>query len=183
MYPNFGRLFDIVGDTIADIKPLLHLESLVFATQSRFRLAPVGPGPNFISKLTLPALRKLYVPEEGLGPNPGTPLVSLISRSGCSLQELYITGFSQFGSFYRTFFSSIPTVTVNLQRSAPRRLRDEEAFYADLSESDSTSDSMQESDDESDNGVWRTPQNSPSCPLLWSIADFLFCYLPCVSLL
>jgi hypothetical protein len=150
----FGRLFDIVGDPIADIKPLLHLESLVFATQSHFGLAPMGPGPDFISKLTLPALRKLHVPEEGLGPNPGTPLVSLISRSGCSLQELYITGFSQSGSFYRTVFPSVPKVAVNLQRNAPRRLRDEEAFYADLSESDSTSDSMQESDDDSDNGVW-----------------------------
>jgi hypothetical protein len=104
----------------------------------------MGPGPDFISKLTLPALRKLHVPEEGLGPNPGTPLVSLISRSGCSLQELYITGFSQSGSFYRTVFPSVPKVAVNLQRNAPRRLRGEETFYADLSESEY----------ESDNGLW-----------------------------
>ncbi|KAJ7845764.1 hypothetical protein B0H13DRAFT_2675838 [Mycena leptocephala] len=46
----------------------------------------------FLNIFDFPALRSLSIPESFLGENPIDSLTSFISKSGCSLQELCITG-------------------------------------------------------------------------------------------
>jgi hypothetical protein len=71
-----------VDTNLAIILPLRHLESLV--------LRDMYSMTGFIDTLTLPALKKLEVPQEFLGQNPVETLLSFISRSGCRLEELGI---------------------------------------------------------------------------------------------
>ncbi|KAJ7629807.1 hypothetical protein DFH06DRAFT_1480345 [Mycena polygramma] len=65
---------------------LLSLESLVLS-ESRDQSVP-----DFLPTLIAPALRSLKIPENFLLPNPIDSLTSFVSRSGCSLKELHLTG-------------------------------------------------------------------------------------------
>ncbi|KAF7367573.1 F-box domain-containing protein [Mycena sanguinolenta] len=62
---------------------------------------------GYLQTLTLPGLRSLRVPETFLGPNPIDTLKSFVSKSGCKLERLCVTGTrSGFDSFYPMAFPS-----------------------------------------------------------------------------
>ncbi|KAJ7700330.1 hypothetical protein B0H17DRAFT_1046992 [Mycena rosella] len=68
-------------------------------------------GPNSrsacLEMLTLPALRRLQIEATLLRPDPIAPLVSLVSRSGCKLQELCITNSHLARDRYQTALPSV----------------------------------------------------------------------------
>jgi hypothetical protein len=47
---------------------------------------------DFLQIFIVPALRSLKIPEEFLKPNPVDLLSGFISKSGCKLEEVHITG-------------------------------------------------------------------------------------------
>jgi hypothetical protein len=64
---------------------------------------------DFLRTLIVPALCSLEIPEQFLGPNPIESLAALISKSGCKLEEVEITGpRSVLESSYLEAFPSIP---------------------------------------------------------------------------
>ncbi|KAJ7623938.1 hypothetical protein DFH06DRAFT_1481777 [Mycena polygramma] len=65
---------------------LPHLHSLVFPGSGE----PIVT--DFLPTLIVPALRSLEIPENLLVPNPIESLTVFISKSGCRLQELHLTG-------------------------------------------------------------------------------------------
>ncbi|KAJ7704532.1 hypothetical protein B0H17DRAFT_1126846 [Mycena rosella] len=78
------------------------LETLILS--DAFRHSPQLGG---LQLLNLPALRRLQVAESFLQPDPISTLVSLVSRSGCILQELCITSSSLSSDMYRTALPSV----------------------------------------------------------------------------
>ncbi|KAJ7113029.1 hypothetical protein C8R44DRAFT_856073 [Mycena epipterygia] len=86
------------------------LQSLVLL-KDRKRPTPLT---HYLNTFIVPALRRLQVPEEFLGPSSIDTLKSFISKSGCQLQEVCITGRrSLLRASYRHAFPSIPTFTFN----------------------------------------------------------------------
>jgi hypothetical protein len=51
-----------------------------------------GPVIGYLNTLIVPTLRSLEIPERFLGTNPIDSLRSFVSKSGCKLQEMWITG-------------------------------------------------------------------------------------------
>jgi hypothetical protein len=75
---------------------------LVFAPNS-------DRAPRFLDDLIVPALRSLHLPERMLGSIPIESLKSLITKSGCNLQEVCILNdFLVPEGSYRHAFPSIP---------------------------------------------------------------------------
>jgi hypothetical protein len=67
------------------------------------------PVTEYLETLIVPALRSLRIPEASLGQNPIHSLKSFISKCGCRLQEVSITGKTSVDEdSYRTAFPSIP---------------------------------------------------------------------------
>ncbi|KAJ6463605.1 hypothetical protein C8R47DRAFT_1201995 [Mycena vitilis] len=67
------------------------------------------PMQGCLASFILPALRRLEVPEDFLGPKPKETLTSFLSKSRCKLHEVHITGErSFFMDSYREEFQSIP---------------------------------------------------------------------------
>ncbi|KAJ6468981.1 hypothetical protein C8R47DRAFT_1223079 [Mycena vitilis] len=88
--PDLGHRRDI---------PLLCLDSLVMSDVGR------RPVTNLLPTLIVPALRRLEIPEYFLEPNPIDSLKTFISKSGCKLEELHLTGaVSVPGNSYRRAF-------------------------------------------------------------------------------
>ncbi|KAJ7871262.1 hypothetical protein B0H13DRAFT_1040933 [Mycena leptocephala] len=86
----------------ADIR-LPYLESLTL--EAEFDPDPV---PDCLKTFIVPALRSLEIPERFIGSNPVESLTSFIVKSGCKLQEIYITGEkSVTEGLYREAFPSI----------------------------------------------------------------------------
>ncbi|KAF7335975.1 F-box domain-containing protein [Mycena sanguinolenta] len=77
--------------TVPDIR-LPVLESLVLSPFSDSLFGPDEPATNALPSLFTPALRILEVPESFLQPDPIAMLDSFISKSGCDLQKICITG-------------------------------------------------------------------------------------------
>jgi hypothetical protein len=71
--------------SLAPVAPLLHLDTLILRA---IILHDFFHG--FLDTLTLPALRRLQLSEGFLQPDPVATFGSLISRSGCILQEIDI---------------------------------------------------------------------------------------------
>ncbi|KAJ7704174.1 hypothetical protein B0H16DRAFT_719691 [Mycena metata] len=89
---------------------LVHLESLVL---NHFQVDD-DPAENYILSFTVPALRRLQIPEKHLGSDPIGTLASFVSISGCRLQELHITGARMVStSGYRMALPFIPRVSFN----------------------------------------------------------------------
>ncbi|KAJ7845775.1 hypothetical protein B0H13DRAFT_1730960 [Mycena leptocephala] len=65
-------------------------------------------GTEYLTTFIVPALRSLEVPERSLGPNPIGFLQLFISKSGCRLQEVHLTGERTISEdSYREAFPSI----------------------------------------------------------------------------
>ncbi|KAJ7086306.1 hypothetical protein C8R43DRAFT_1051374 [Mycena crocata] len=66
---------------------------------------------GYLETFIVPALLTLQVPEAFLGEDPIRTLTSFISKSGCKLQRLYMSGEgSTTMNLYRAAFPSIPTL-------------------------------------------------------------------------
>ncbi|KAK6978083.1 F-box domain-containing protein [Favolaschia claudopus] len=65
---------------------------------------------DFLAYFVVPALQYLRVPEGLMWPHPIPSLTAFIQKSGCKLQELYITYSSIEESAYRTGLPSIPSI-------------------------------------------------------------------------
>ncbi|KAJ7655838.1 hypothetical protein DFH06DRAFT_484201 [Mycena polygramma] len=84
------------------------LESLVFWD-------PVGsPTPRYLETFVVPALRRLVVPERFLQPNPIGSLTSFISKSGCKLKDVCITGDGLVAS--SSYRQACPSIDFSFQR-------------------------------------------------------------------
>ncbi|KAJ7347393.1 hypothetical protein DFH08DRAFT_160269 [Mycena albidolilacea] len=66
---------------------LTYLESLALNNPD-----PLGPVHQYLAPFATPALRSLRIPELFLGPDPIRSLTAFISKSGCKLQDVRITG-------------------------------------------------------------------------------------------
>jgi hypothetical protein len=64
---------------------------------------------GYLETLIVPTLQNLAVPESFLGPKPIVSLTSFISKAGCKLQQVRITGErTTIKNSYRWAFPSIP---------------------------------------------------------------------------
>ncbi|KAJ7875231.1 hypothetical protein B0H13DRAFT_2550195 [Mycena leptocephala] len=83
------RIFPVHGQhrEIPDIT-LPHLESLIMTETE----PDEGITPSRYFTFIVPALRSLQIPEKFLGERPIDALAALMSRSGCSLEKVCITG-------------------------------------------------------------------------------------------
>ncbi|KAJ7113019.1 hypothetical protein C8R44DRAFT_882055 [Mycena epipterygia] len=116
------------------------LESLVLM-KYRKRYVPLI---RYLNQFIVPALRRLQVPDEFLGPSSIDMLKSFILKSGCQLQEVCITGKRSLSrASYRHAFPSIPNFTFN--RELTHWEDDEES---DDEEEDDEESHNEESDDE-----------------------------------
>ncbi|KAJ7866359.1 hypothetical protein B0H13DRAFT_2561499 [Mycena leptocephala] len=66
-----------------------------------------GPVKNFLKTFIVPALRRLKISEEFLGPSPIDSLTGFISKSDCNPEEVHITGPHSPQQSYRKAFPSI----------------------------------------------------------------------------
>ncbi|KAJ7817969.1 hypothetical protein B0H13DRAFT_2682990 [Mycena leptocephala] len=82
LWLRFGSINDQLGPDI----PLPCLESLTLVDPGD------DPVTDFLEKFIVPALRRLEVPNEFLGPSPLDSLTGFISKSGCKLEEVHIDG-------------------------------------------------------------------------------------------
>ncbi|KAJ7602443.1 hypothetical protein DFH06DRAFT_360559 [Mycena polygramma] len=97
------RLFTGDGSAVDSIITLPRLESLALHD-------PVNTAVNeYLRFFVVPALRTLEISEKFIGPKPIEMLRSLISASGCTLQDVCITGATTTSrDAYREAFPSIP---------------------------------------------------------------------------
>jgi hypothetical protein len=102
----------LCGDHIPESDIVLsRLESLVVI---HFGNEDWGRAAGYLLCFIAPALRRLQVPDTFLAPDPISSLATFISQSGCTLQEVCITGERSISKkAYREAFPSIPTVSFN----------------------------------------------------------------------
>ncbi|KAJ7507108.1 hypothetical protein B0H11DRAFT_1970273 [Mycena galericulata] len=118
--------------TFAATTSLRRLESLIIAPKCHS-----SPRLEF-GTLTLPALRRLQMPEFFLARDPILTLLFLISRWGCTLDDLHITHSTRSAAMYRTAFQFVPKVVLDCPTDAYTRflnddaLDTEEVFYDQL---------------------------------------------------
>ncbi|KAJ7701684.1 hypothetical protein B0H16DRAFT_1705296 [Mycena metata] len=99
-----------VGSDLPDVL-LPRLETLVFVA---FAAEDSDPSTGYLSTFVLPALRRLQIPEAFLGPDSIATLKSFVSKSGCKLQELCVTGPHEVSKrVYREAFSTIHIISFN----------------------------------------------------------------------
>lgn len=96
--------------SLEDINPLPFLKSLILCLHGHNGL------PGLLATFTTPALRRLRVAEALLQPDPVGTLVLLVSRSGCALEEICITGSSFPEHLYR---DALPDVASFKFKRAP----------------------------------------------------------------
>ncbi|KAJ7487301.1 hypothetical protein B0H11DRAFT_1861122 [Mycena galericulata] len=152
----------IVFDSGAPQPPattLAYLESLVI---TKYAVEDPTP-PAYLAAFILPALRRLQIPDEFLRPAPVAALASFITKSGCKLHEVLITGELILPkSAYRTAFPAIRTFLfdrvssvdyVTWRDSVEAELHDAGSTFRrrfDFSDDESGSSSGSESDSESE---------------------------------
>jgi hypothetical protein len=71
---------------------------------------PDGLETNYLDTFILPALIYLKIPERLLGSNPIDLLTSFISKSGCKLQEVCITGETSVGE--DSYLEAFPAIEI-----------------------------------------------------------------------
>ncbi|KAJ7092111.1 hypothetical protein C8R43DRAFT_289662 [Mycena crocata] len=95
-------------DTIEPDIHLPHLKKLVFELEEYYAV------PGYLDSFISPALRSLEVPAEFLGSNSIQTLTSFISKSGCTLRRVHITGEGALPiTSYREAFPSITQLIVD----------------------------------------------------------------------
>ncbi|KAJ7918301.1 hypothetical protein B0H13DRAFT_2269192 [Mycena leptocephala] len=104
---NDGNAVEYIGPDIV----LPSLESLTFHRYS-------DPVTGYLQSFVVPALRSLRIPEQLLGWKPINSLRTFISKSGCKLQAVDITGrVTRLERSYRRAFPSIPRFSFNGKES------------------------------------------------------------------
>ncbi|KAF7343910.1 F-box domain-containing protein [Mycena venus] len=108
---------------------LLHLESLVLDRYSGTTVIGLGYAPFF----NLPALRTLHMPEPIFGATSTAMLSSLLSKWGCALQELRVTGERRtvFDSVFRAAFPGIPEIHFDTPYSKETTVDEEDEGYSE----------------------------------------------------
>ncbi|KAJ6532686.1 hypothetical protein DFH09DRAFT_1370184 [Mycena vulgaris] len=126
---------DLDPSSLRDLT-LCRLETLVLIDM----FPSLGFHTRFINPLTLPALRKLHVTEQLLQPGPVHTLVSLVSRSQCDLQELWIEKPTIARYLYKDAFPSVASLIFD------RNLLREHGFVgeSDTEASESTDSDIEE---------------------------------------
>ncbi|KAJ7019880.1 hypothetical protein C8F04DRAFT_1146344 [Mycena alexandri] len=101
---ELGLIYD--DDDLEDIT-LPRLKSLILPGGGYYYLCA------FLFILKVPSLRILRLPDNSLGDDPVTFLASFIAKSGCTLEELAITGTrsAERDAAYRQAFPSIPKLS------------------------------------------------------------------------
>jgi len=91
---------------------------------------------GYLETLVVPALRSLHVPENFLGPNPIDALASFITKSGCKLQDVDITGPISVIRDLRQYRFAFPSISkLSLHGYAYGADHDEKVFEVDELES------------------------------------------------
>ncbi|KAF7343323.1 F-box domain-containing protein [Mycena venus] len=103
---NFRSFLVTSNNLIGGQKVLPCLETLILVSGIRFAEMRAA-----IDAFTLPALRSLRVTEWLLRPDAIAAIVSLVSRSGCSLQELVIYGSQLPNNLYHNALPSVSSVS------------------------------------------------------------------------
>jgi hypothetical protein len=115
--------------SLSPVAPLLHLETLALR---RVLSEPHGIN-GFLDILTLPALRRLQVSEAFLQPDPIAALRFLVSRSGCTLQQIHILTdreTNQYrGGFQKVAFSFGPELNLALSSLFSGSVGDDKDAY------------------------------------------------------
>ncbi|KAJ7149284.1 hypothetical protein C8R43DRAFT_1068483 [Mycena crocata] len=109
-----------------------HLQTLICSVQDGI------PMSGYIESFIVPALQSLRVTEAMLGSTPIHSISAFISKSGCTLQELHISGIGS--SSYREAFRFIPRLTFDFEPIEDGSDLDEDDF-----ETESSSDTESES--------------------------------------
>ncbi|KAJ7156536.1 hypothetical protein C8R43DRAFT_1234770 [Mycena crocata] len=96
------------------IEPDVKLQCL----ESLILIDTYGEVTEYLGTFIVPALRKLEVPEMYLEPDPVSVLTAFISKSGCKLQEVRITGYrSTASALYRKTFPLISNLSFDHARA------------------------------------------------------------------
>ncbi|KAJ7623923.1 hypothetical protein DFH06DRAFT_1446593 [Mycena polygramma] len=95
------------------------------------------PVTDFLPTLIVPALRNLEIPESYLAPDPVGSLTAFVSKSGCRLEELRLTGIiSVPENSYRQAFPSLRQLSFDDVMDD----NEEDSVDPDSSDSDSSDD-------------------------------------------
>ncbi|KAJ7454062.1 hypothetical protein B0H11DRAFT_2070172 [Mycena galericulata] len=122
-------IFHVEAEELSDIT-LLQLETL------RLRMS-LGSETRFMNALTLPALRSLQLQEHFIQPNPVSTLVSLVTRSRCTLQELFILGSSVSRELYQAAIPSLVSVIYYQEMVLDNWDSEDDEFVDDHTDTDS----------------------------------------------
>ncbi|KAJ7616759.1 hypothetical protein DFH06DRAFT_1364834 [Mycena polygramma] len=123
------------GGTFPEL-PLLQLESLTIN-----HWEDDEPTTGFLGVFIAPALRFLRISEESLGPDPIDTMRAFISKSGCRLQELDITGqisVHKDVAEYRRAFPAIPKLSLHGWYASGEESDEEEVSESDNLEIEDT---------------------------------------------
>jgi hypothetical protein len=72
------------------------------------------PVTGYLETFVVPALRGLQIPEKFLGSNPIGSLTGFIAKSGCSLQEIHITGKRRLHG--DSYFQEFPSIRISFEK-------------------------------------------------------------------
>ncbi|KAF7334506.1 F-box domain-containing protein [Mycena venus] len=107
---SIGACLEVGNDhPVPDVR-LPSLKSLILGDPGQFQLT------GFLQKFLVPALHILEISERSLGPNPIESLASFISKSGCELQQLHITGHDDLAVSEASYPTAFPSVRVSFSR-------------------------------------------------------------------
>ncbi|KAF7335598.1 F-box domain-containing protein [Mycena venus] len=103
MYCKLDLVLDPEPDVLPEVRlPLL--ESLILNDDGE-------PILGYLDTFVVPALRHLEIPELELGKNPTDTLSSFVSKSGCKLQDLRITGLLSIIRDVREYRRAFPSIS------------------------------------------------------------------------
>jgi hypothetical protein len=149
---------------------LSHLESLVMLVDDWLDegVTPTG----WFGLTTFPALRRLQVPESPLNPDPIATLLALISRSHCSLQQLFISENHHAPTLnaYRTALPYIPSILFSRKVNIGNRLFTHDSSVVGY-ETNSEEDEYEDKDKDKDKDKDEDDEDTPFSGLLTLLAS------------